>query len=273
MTFPASVARFLIMFHSSADHIRTLQSNPAVTKNRPERGRTSEEGVAVSFSLGSWLISSVSILSPLEMPLEVPLVCGASRGICGSSDVERKNRRSETDELWAGIMYCVLRARRSHIRTVSSPDPVATWYLVISLAHTPGHYLTDPLGAKSIAKISLMCPSNTIAVLPVLVSHTRPIASKPLRSQPSILPSKGTLTPMQSARHRLGKSTHRPLCYALLASSILFALRHPIISMFHRTTLIQGKTRMGGKPHVRLDLYAHSAFLTAYRYSSASLHV
>lgn len=179
MTFPASVARFLIMFHSSADHIRTLQSNPAVTKNRPERGRTSEEGVAVSFSVGSWLISSVSILSPLV----VPLVCGASRGICGSSEVERKNRRSETDELWAGIMYCVLRARRSHIRTVSSPDPVATWYLYISLAQMRKMESTYPLGAKSIAKISLICPSSTIAVLPVLVSHTRPIASKPLQSQ------------------------------------------------------------------------------------------
>jgi hypothetical protein len=144
MTFPASVARFLIMFHSSADHIRTLQSNPAVTKNKPERGRTSEEGVAVSFSVGSWLISSVSILSPLV----VPLVCGASRGMCGSSEVERKNRRSETDELWAGIMYCVLRARRSHIRTVSSPDPVATWYLNVNLAQAMKCNLDLPVRSK-----------------------------------------------------------------------------------------------------------------------------
>jgi hypothetical protein len=89
------------------------------------------------------LISSTSIPLPLPLPFAFELGVGAdpfvwepSRGICGSSDVERKNLRSETEDLWAGMMYCVLSARRSHIRTVSSPDPVATWYLIVSSGHS-----------------------------------------------------------------------------------------------------------------------------------------
>ena len=74
----------------------------------------------------------------------------------------------------------------------------------------------------------------------------------------------GNLTPMLPAHRRPGKSGRRPLYYVPLASSIPFALLHPIISMFHRTMLIQGMIQMGGKLHVQLDLYAHSASLMAY---------
>lgn len=139
MTLPASVARFLTIDHSSADHMRTLQSKPAVIKNNPERGRASEEGVGVSTSGASVLKSSTSIPLPFAVPFAFelgasvkaePFVVEPSKGMCGSSEVERKNLRSDTEDLWAGIMYCVFSARRSHIRTVSSPDPVATWYLL-----------------------------------------------------------------------------------------------------------------------------------------------
>lgn len=99
------------------------------------------------------------------------------------------------------------------MRTVSSPDPVAIWYLHISYVPTRQHprslktdllpldsagfwhphlvairdrvqarphwTKTHPFGAKSIERISLICPSSTIAVLPVLRSHTLPIPSNP----------------------------------------------------------------------------------------------
>lgn len=136
ITLPASVAKFLIKDHSSADHIRTLQSNPAVIKNNPDLGNSPEVGPA----------DVVISISPFASPLLVGsgrasggassgrAVATAGRGAVGSetssgtwgsSSDDRKNFRSETDDLCAGIIYCVLRARRSHIRTVSSPDPVA----------------------------------------------------------------------------------------------------------------------------------------------------
>ena len=114
------------------------------------------------------------------------LSSGASRGTKGISEDDRKKRRSETEDLCAGMMYWVLSARRSHIRTVSSPDPVATWYLCQTMSAGSRQEVaktTNPFGAKSMARISLTCPSRTIAVRPVRRSHTRPIASNPLNEE------------------------------------------------------------------------------------------
>ena len=59
----------------------------------------------------------------------------------------------------------------SHIRIVSSPDPVASWY---------------PFGEKSRPRMGWTWPSSTIAVRPVRVSQIRPIASKPLDGRISL---------------------------------------------------------------------------------------
>jgi hypothetical protein len=74
---------------------------------------------------------------------------------------------------------------------------------------------------------------------------------------------------MLPAHHHPGRSKHRPLYYVPLASSIPFAWRHPIISMFRRMMLNQGKIQRGGKLLVQLDLYVQSASLMVYHYLSA----
>lgn len=123
--------------------MRTLQSKPAVMRKSPERGRVDVEaapvvavGVVVGLGVGSFdesmLISSLSADTaplPPPLPLLVPFVCVFALGKGSESPDARKNLMSDTDDLCAGMMCWVRRARRSHIRTVSSPEPVATWYL------------------------------------------------------------------------------------------------------------------------------------------------
>ena len=140
MTLPASVARFLINAHSSADHILTLQSNPAVTKNKPDLGNSPAfETGTVSLSMETSPFGSTFCTGVASGGASSAGAWGTAgkgwvgrvtfNGIWGNSIFERKNLRSDTEDLCAGIIYCVFNARKSHIRTVSSPDPVAIWYL------------------------------------------------------------------------------------------------------------------------------------------------
>ena len=99
---------------------------------------------------------------------------------------------------------------------------------------------TDPLGEKSIARMSLTCPSRTIAVRPDLKSHTLPIASKPLRTSYQLPRTSERLneglTPYKPTHHLPEIQSRKLLCYVPLVAVFLFLLvLYPITAMSHRT--------------------------------------
>mmetsp|Transcript_8218 Transcript_8218/g.27301 ORF Transcript_8218/g.27301 Transcript_8218/m.27301 type:complete len:348 (-) Transcript_8218:538-1581(-) len=74
------------------------------------------------------------------------------------------NRTCETRLECAAMVKTHCRLRRSHILTVWSPAPVATW---------------KPLGLKSTERTCLACPTRSWTQRPVRRSHTRELPSSP----------------------------------------------------------------------------------------------
>ena len=113
ITFPSSVFNELMSCQSSALQILTVWSNPDDARYSPLFDML--EGFALS-SLSPFM--STSSFAGLLVPF-----------VNCISSCERNQRTSDTEDLCAGILYDTFRARRSHIRMESSPDPAATWYL------------------------------------------------------------------------------------------------------------------------------------------------
>lgn len=118
---------------------------------------------------------------------------------------------------------------------------------------------TYPLGAKSIDRISFTWPSSTIAVRPVRMSHTRPIASKPLLqsalANEDVMHIPLTLKP-PALRHP-GKPTRRPPCCDPPVSTAPFSTLRPIASMSRRKTPSQGIGPTDGRLSCLLDSGGH----------------
>lgn len=118
ITLPSSVLSDVSSCQSSALQTLTVWSKPDDARKRPLRDMTSGLGLS---SLSP--LSSTSI-SPCLAALET-----SSALIKAVSSAARKNRTSETEDLCAGTVYATFRARMSHIRIESSPEPAAIWYL------------------------------------------------------------------------------------------------------------------------------------------------
>ncbi len=117
ITFPASVGNVRKGCQSSALQSLTKPSYPALARYRPLRYLRSCSDSALEDWAGSPSAAGASVISTSTI------------GVAGSSDAW-KNRTSETFERCAGMAAGAVSDRMSHMRIVSSPEPVAIWYLM-----------------------------------------------------------------------------------------------------------------------------------------------
>lgn len=237
ITFPSSVFNELISCQSSALQILTVWSNPEDARYNPLFD------ILAGFGLSS--------LSPFMSTssfggLLVPFVN------CISS-CERNHRTSDTEDLCAGMLYETFRARRSHIRMESSPEPAATWYLkgvlvngVLPLVRIDCLPVWREIQGENLAYMSVQDHGRaTCTNIPYPSDRIETTINRGGLSQMISFKS-GKLTRRPPAHHRLGTRAQILLSSDLLATRFPFSSPRPTDAKCHHMTLIQCSCQTDG---------------------------